>query len=101
MIKSEDNKPNKSAKSTKPDVVSKITIIQLDKTTHIKVLQMGDKAVVRQKGGILFNNLNNRQNFDKWWEDTIDAISKNTKFEVTKSEIVDNNDMVKILAKYK
>ena len=93
MIKSE--KPKKTKK-----IESKITVIKIG-NDHIKILQRGDKVVVRQGAGILFNNLKNKQNFDKWWEETVEAINKTTTMDVIKSEVVDNKAMTAIHAKYK
>ena len=68
---------------------------------HIKVLQRGDKAVVRQGAGILFNNLKTKDDFNIWWSDTMDVLTRSTDFNVVKNEVVDNKAMTKILAKYK
>lgn len=82
-------------------IVSKIVVIKIG-DMYIKALQMGDKAVVRKQGGILFNNLHDdEKNFDKWWKQTIDILGKNNTVEVIKAEKVKNSDMEKILEKYK
>ena len=105
MAKSEDNSPKwakviKRKKVDKPKIVSKIVIIKISGNRHVKVLQMGDKAVVRVAGEIIFNNLKTEVNFDKWWENTIDIIGKNSTIDVIKSEVVDNKAMKLIHEKY-
>ena len=95
------SQPLKGKKKEKEVVVSKIIIIKINDRTHVKVLQKGDKAVVRQGAEIIFNNLKNKSNFDKWWEESIEGLSKSTKLDVVKSEIVDNDAMDKIHTNYK
>ena len=92
-------KSTNQTKKTK--IVSKIIIISLNESTYIKVLQRGDKAVVRQGGEIIFNNLKNKNNFNDWWEKNIDSLSDKIDINVKKSEIVDNDAMIKIHEKYK
>ena len=87
-------------KKTNPKVISKITIVEI-KGQHIKLLQKGKKVVARVKGGIAFNNLNTDNDFDKWWEETIDALGDKTDINVIKSEVVPNKSMDAILSKYK
>jgi len=105
MGKSEDNIPKKAKvvkrkKVDNPKIVSKIVIIRTGDNRHVKVLQRGDKAVVRTGGEIIFNNLKTTANFDKWWENTIDIIGKNNTIDVVKSEVVDNDAMKEIHKKY-
>ena len=100
MIFSETQPEKKpKAKVTKPAIVSKIIVIKIA-GDHIKILQRGDKVVVRRKGEILFNNLKTKMNFDKWWKDTIEALGNGTELNVIKSEVVDNKAMKAIHGKY-
>ena len=100
MIFSKDQSKKKGkAKVTTPAIVSKIVVIKI-KGDHIKILQRGDKVVVRRKGEILFNNLKNKMNFDKWWDETIEGLGNGTELNVVKSEVVDNEAMKLIHGKY-
>ena len=90
-----------SENSNKPKIISKITVIKLDSWNHLKIMEMGDKVVVRQGAQILFNNLKNKLNFDKWWNETVDGFGENVEIEVIKTEIVSNDAMTKIHSKYK
>ena len=99
MTFSEDQ-PKKTTKAKPREIESRIVIIKIGEGIHIKVLQYGDKAVVRQGAQILFNNLKNKLDFNKWWEETLDSIGKKTKIDVVKSEVVDNKAMKDIHSKY-
>ena len=84
-----------ATKPKKPKIVSKITVVKIG-GEHFKILEKGQKVVVRVRGGIAFNNLNNNENFNKWWKATIDALGAETDIDVIKSEVVTNKSMTDI-----